>query len=91
MGQRFDLLSSEPDARMGALITNIQDALASDLDPQVLAGLLLEAAVRSIGQIVPEEARAATQQAFLRLAIERLQTTSLDETSAARANARAAT
>jgi hypothetical protein len=82
MGQRFDLLNAEPDARMSALITSIQDALASDLDPQVLAGLLLEAAVRSIGQIVPEEARAATRQAFLRLTIARLQTTSPDETSA---------
>ncbi|MGA3399073.1 MAG: hypothetical protein ABSC95_07625 [Acetobacteraceae bacterium] len=72
MGQRIDLLNAEPDELVDGLIGKIRCVLASDLDRQFLAGILLEGAIQAIGQIVPDEAQKATRQAFIGLAVARL-------------------
>jgi hypothetical protein len=65
----------DSDELMAGLVGMIGQALSSDLDPLILAGLLLEGAVQAIAMVAQDEAQAAARQAFIHLALARFRAT----------------
>jgi hypothetical protein len=70
--ERIRQASAEAGDPLGELAQTIRILLQGEVDPYLLAGVLIEGAVQSIVQRIPAEQQLATSRALMRLLLDRL-------------------